>query len=230
MYFKDEEEYQEYLEKNEIMEVASQIHEYENNFFRFSEEGDILLDQSKCKKSMKNIDSYSSCLGWIMLDDGKTMALLKNSFGDVYRSLSIDEYYIALYNNILMPQIAKQLQNQSATYYFAKRSAKKSPKNNTRYVLTLDFKNKDEELIHGSDILKEESYDATELRMQKLVEILEDYLIEKGFNMQDIERTRIDFIRQAFFQKFIKQLDEHNENWGVLVDRENNSVRNGSSV
>lgn len=26
MYFKDEEEYQEYLEKNEIMEVASQIH------------------------------------------------------------------------------------------------------------------------------------------------------------------------------------------------------------
>lgn len=220
MYFKDKAEYEKFLNKNEIEDVEGNLVVHNNNFFQWSNEGDILLEYSKCRKSGKSIEDYSSCIGWILLNDGKTMALLKNSFGDTYRDLPLEDYYIALYNNVLMPQIARQLKNESADYYFVKR-----PKNNLKNILTIDFKDKDEELISGNDILTENSNSIDILDIDKLLENLEDYLIEKGFSSQDIERVRIDFIKQSFFNKFIQQLDEHNGNWGILENDKNHSVR-----
>lgn len=226
MYFKDRKEYERYLNKNEIVDSNNEANNREQNFFQWSDEGDILLTQSKCKKSMQDVGQYASCIGWILLDNGTTMALLKNSFGDIYRELSKEDYYIALYNNILMPQIARQLQNQSASYYFTKMAeTAKKPKNNTRYIMTLDFKRKDDEFVSGNEILEKNQYNTTILETKKLLEVLEDYLIERGFASQDIERVKIDFIKQSFFNKLIQQLDEHNGNWGILVNHKENSVR-----
>lgn len=220
MYFKDKNEYRKFLDKNQIEDFDNSVEKYNKNFFQWSEEGEILLEYNKCQKSAKSIEDYSSCIGWILLNDGKTMALLKNSFGDTYRDLPLEDYYIALYNNLLIPQIARQLGNKSANYYFTK-----IPNKNIKYILTIDFKNKDEELISGNDILTENNNSTDILDIDKLLENLEDYLIEKGFSSQDMEKVRIDFIKQCFFNKFIQQLDEHNGNWGILEDYKNHSVK-----
>ena len=73
-----------------------------------------MIENSILRKSTIDVDNYTNCLDWNMLKDNETMVLLKRPFGDIYRELSIDDYYIAIYNNILLPQIAKQLENESA--------------------------------------------------------------------------------------------------------------------
>jgi len=221
MYFKNEEEYKNYLKENEIESKEHAIEKFSNNFFNWTEEGEILLDRQAYQKSFKNIEEYSSCVGWILLNDGKTMALLKHPFGDIYRDLSLDDYYIALYNNILMPQIAKQLQNEAASYYLAK----KDKNDKRKYVLTLDFKEKNQELVEGNTIFERSGYPKDIIRIDKILEILEDYLIEKGFYATDIERVKKDFVKQSFFNKFIKQLDEHNGNWSILENNKDHLVK-----
>ncbi len=68
-----------------------------------------MIENSILRKSTIDVDNYTNCLDWNMLKDNETMVLLKRPFGDIYRGLSIDDYYIAIYNNMLLPQIAKQL-------------------------------------------------------------------------------------------------------------------------
>ncbi len=217
MFFKDKKEYEDYLSKNQV----SISNENTQKYFSWSEDGEILIENSILRKSTIDVDNYTNCLDWNMLKDNETMVLLKRPFGDIYRELSIDDYYIAIYNNILLPQIAKQLENESAKYYIAKDKDRK----NGKKIVTIDFKRKDEELIHGEDILERMGESIRELNIQKLLDTTEDYLIEKGYYNQDIENIKKDFIKQSFFNKFIKQFDENNHNWGILVNFRLNSAR-----
>lgn len=217
MFFKDKKEYEDYLSKNQV----SISNENTQKYFSWSEDGEILIENSILRKSTIDVDNYTNCLDWNMLKDNETMVLLKRPFGDIYRGLSIDDYYIAIYNNILLPQIAKQLGNESAKYYIAKDKDRK----NGKKIVTIDFKRKDEELIHGEDILERMGESIRELNIQKLLDTTEDYLIEKGYYNQDIENIKKDFIKQSFFNKFIKQFDENNHNWGILVNFRLNSAR-----
>ena len=198
MYFKDEEEYKKYLDKNKIDNNEKNLIKYTQNFFEFSKEGDILLRKNNYQDSQIDVEQYCACKQWILLNDGKTMCLLKNSFGDIYRDLPLKDYYIALYNNILMPQIANQLQNESAIYYFAKIINKENQKDNRRYILTLDFKNKDENLLLGEEILGDYS---NTLNINEILEKLENYLKEKNIPLENIRRIKTDFIKQSFFKK-----------------------------
>lgn len=118
MFFKDEEEYKKYLEKNKINKEI----EGKSNFFNMSENGEVLLESSKSCSSSLDITNYTNCLGWILLSDKKTMGLLKLPFGDVYRNLTKEQYETAIYNNILLPQIARQFQNE--LYSQARKSQK----------------------------------------------------------------------------------------------------------
>ena len=196
MFFKDKKEYEDYLSKNQV----SISNENTQKYFGWSEDGEILIENSILRKSTIDVDNYTNCLDWNMLKDNETMVLLKRPFGDIYRELSIDDYYIAIYNNILLPQIAKQLGNESAKYYIAKDKDRK----NGKKIVTIDFKRKGEELIHGEDILERMGENIRELNIQKLLDTTEDYLIEKGYYNQDIENIKKDFIKQSFFNKFIK--------------------------
>ena len=222
MFFKDEEEYKKYLEKNKINKEI----EGKSNFFNMSENGEVLLESSKSCSSSLDITNYTNCLGWILLSDKKTMGLLKLPFGDIYRNLTKEQYETAIYNNILLPQIARQFQNDSAIYYIAKRGkARNKYDANRRYILTLDFKEKDEELIYGEDILERMKYDINELRIEHLLYAIEDYLIEIGVKNQDIENARKDFIKQTIYNRFVKQADENNHNWGILVNQKTKKTR-----
>ena len=124
MFFKDKKEYEDYLSKNQV----SISNENTQKYFSWSEDGEILIENSILRKSTIDVDNYTNCLDWNMLKDNETMVLLKRPFGDIYRGLSIDDYYIAIYNNILLPQIAKQLGNESAKYYIAKDKDRKNGK------------------------------------------------------------------------------------------------------
>ena len=115
MFFKDKKEYEDYLSKNQV----SISNENTQKYFSWSEDGEILIENSILRKSTIDVDNYTNCLDWNMLKDNETMVLLKRPFGDIYRGLSIDDYYIAIYNNILLPQIAKQLGNESAKYWLS---------------------------------------------------------------------------------------------------------------
>ena len=97
MFFKDKKEYEDYLSKNQV----SISNENTQKYFSWSEDGEILIENSILRKSTIDVDNYTNCLDWNMLKDNETMVLLKRPFGDIYRGLSIDDYYIAIYNNIL---------------------------------------------------------------------------------------------------------------------------------
>lgn len=145
--FKDIEACKAYLDKQEVS--VSSIDEY--NYFQYSENGEIIIKNQDYNISTINVGDYTNCINWILLKDNRTMALLKRPFGDIYRKLNKEQYNIALYNNILLPQIAKQLQNESAIYYIVEGN---KLSNNMRHLLTIDFKNENEELIHGEEILE----------------------------------------------------------------------------
>lgn len=224
---------QEYLKENEV--IYNDINKLPVDYFQVDEKGNLLLDTKKCYKSERNVESYATCIGWIMLDSGR-MALIKNFFGDIYRNrLSVEDYNLSKYNNILIPEIARQLQNNSAQYYFIK----KEESNNT-YLLTMNFLDMDseEKLIEGNDILldsikdeiegktEEESEDiqvdaVAELEISKILEKLEIYLINNNCCQEDIDTVKRDFIKQSILNKFIKQSDENNGNWGIIRNRDN---------
>ena len=68
-------------------------------------------------------------------------------------------------------------------------------------------------------------YDINELRIEQLLYAIEDYLIEIGSKSQDIENTRKDFIKQTIYNRFVKQADENNHNWGILVNQKTKKTR-----
>lgn len=210
--FKDIEEKKEYLQNNRVI---IDINDLPKDYFEWDEEGNILLDSSKCVKSDIDIDNYTCCIGWIMLQDSK-MALLKNFFGDIVRNMSTKDYKTAKYNNILIPELARQFQNEATEYYFTKRAKSKT---SIDFLMSLDFRNKErgEELIQGDDILE----NVKEMSIENILTQLEEYLITQGTFSEDIEKVKTKFIKQSIFNKFVKQVDENNGNWGIIRDKFN---------
>lgn len=216
--FKDIESYKLYLDKQEVS--VSSIDEY--NYFQHSENGEIIIKNRDYNISGIDVGDYTNCINWILLKDNRTMALLKRPFGDVYRNLNKEQYDIALYNNILLPQIAKQLQNESAIYYIVEGN---ELSNNMRHLLTIDFKNESEELIHGEEILEQADGDINELNIKNIMALIEKYLLSSGVRSQDITIIKREFIKQSLYNRFVKQSDENNHNWGILINNENNRAR-----
>ena len=209
MFFKDREEYEKYLQKNEIEEYMYG----QENYFNWTEDGYIKLESDKFLKSNKDVSKYTNCMGWRLLSDGKTMVLIKRPFGDIYRDLSLQDYYKTIYNNIILPQVAKRFQISSATYYLAKKDSKKKTKGyEPTYIVTKDFKHKDEELIHGETILEENEADINELNINQLIDNIMIYLERNGYTNANREQIRREFIKQSFFNRFVKQVDENNHN------------------
>lgn len=215
MFFKDKKEYEEYLEKNEVAENI----DGKENYFNWTEDGYIKLEKNKFLKSYRDVSRYTNCMGWRILSDKKTMVLIKRPFGEIYRTLSKENYDKSIYNNIVMPQIAKQFRIESAIYYLAK---KDKPKNKSegqqKYIVTKDFREQDEELIHGEEMLEENNQDTNELNIENLIHNIILYIENKGYINSDKEQIRKEFIKQSFFNRFVKQVDENNHNWGLLVN------------
>lgn len=216
--FKDLKEYEKYLRNKKIDSIDIS----EENYFEHSVNGEIIIGNKDYNNSAIEVSNYTNCIKWILLKDKRTMALLKYPFGDVYRNLSKEQYDISLYNNILLPQIAGQMQSESAKYYIAEPN---KASNNRRHLVTIDFKNPSEELIYGEEILEQTDGDINELNIQNIINHLKAYLVKEQIKSQDIESIKREFIKQSLFNRFVKQSDENNHNWGILLNQENNRAR-----
>ena len=188
--FEDIEAYKTYLDKQEVK--VSRLDE--NNYFQHSKNGEIIINDRDYNISAINMEEYTNCINWILLKDNRTMALLKYTFGDIYRNLSREQYDIALYNNVLLPQIAKQFQNESAIYYIVEGN---KLSNNMKHLLTIDFKKRNEELIHGEEILEQAGGDINELNIKNIIALIEKYLSNLGVKNQDIITIKREFIKQS---------------------------------
>ncbi len=214
--FKSKDEYEEYLYRNKIDTTDLDT----DNYFEHSENGEIIINKKDYKISSLDVERYTNCINWILLKDQKTMALLKRPFGDIYRNLNKEQYEIALYNNILLPQVARQFQNKSAMYYIVG-----GKRNHTKTILTIDFKNSNEELVHGEEILQETSGNINELNIKNIIREIEEYLKQRGFRNQDIDTIKKEFIKQSLYNRFVKQTDENNHNWGVLINNQDKKAQ-----
>lgn len=216
--FIDKEEYQEYLEKQKV-ELSNLD---EANYLQRAENGEIIINKKDFNISAIDVERYTNCINWILLKDNKTMALIKRPFGDIYRQLDKKQYDISLYNNILLPQIAKQLQCETAMYYLVKSG---KSKNSPKQILTIDFKKPNEGIIHGEKILEEVNGDINELNIQDLTRETHKYLEKKNIKSKDIDIIEKEFIKQSFYNRFVKQADENNHNWGILLNEKETRAR-----
>jgi len=94
-----------------------------------------------------------------------------------------------------------------------------------KQILTVDFKKKNEELVHGEEILEESDGNINELNIQSIMKYINKYLNEKGFKSQDIDTIKKEFIKQSLFNRFVKQTDENNHNWGILLNEKEKRAR-----
>ncbi len=216
--FTDKEGYKEYLEKQKV-ELSNLD---ETNYLQRAENGEIIINKKDFNISAIDVERYTNCINWILLKDNKTMALIKRPFGDIYRQLDKKQYDISLYNNILLPQIAKQLQCETAMYYLVKSG---KSKNSPKQILTIDFKKPNEEIIHGEKILEEVNGDINELNIQDLTRETHKYLEKKNIKSRDIDIIEKEFIKQSFYNRFVKQADENNHNWGILLNEKETRAR-----
>ena len=216
--FKDKQDYEKYIEKQKVTNADLR----EENYFEHNDNGEIILKKQDYNTSALDVEKYTNCVNWVLLKDQKTMALLKRPFGDIYRELTKEQYYVSLYNNILLPQIAKQFQNKSAQYYIV---AGNKFNRNMKQILTVDFKKKNEELVHGEEILEESDGNINELNIQSIMKHINKYLNEKGFKSQDTDTIKKEFIKQSLFDRFVKQTDENNHNWGILLNEKEKRAR-----
>lgn len=93
------------------------------------------------------------------------------------------------------------------------------------YIVTKDFKDKDEELIHGEEILEANSADTKELNVNQLIYQLMSYIEQNEYKNIDKEQIRRNFIKQSFFNRFVKQVDENNHNWALLLNEYDKTAR-----
>ena len=138
----------------------------------------------------------------------------------------LENYHKSIYNNIVLPQLAKQFQVSSAIYYLAKKDSKRKTKGYEQtYIITKDFKDKGEELIHGEEILAENGADINELNINQLIDNIMKYLERNGYTNANREQIRREFVKQSFFNRFVKQVDENNHNWALLIDEFDKTAR-----
>ena len=237
--------FEEFFKKNKInlKRIKTVLRNYDKD-----EEGNMMIKQGMFVVSRQSVMNYNFSDSWIFISQpgvldrqgiaGK-MALVKS-----YIVTKAPEHYsgyekeLAIANNFVMPEIAKQFQLEAAEYYnvvfedceelqknenFKNYGGIKKQKivPNKRYLLTPSFMNNNEELVHFGDILRYYS----ELRVSNMLEDIEKYLQRRHVPKTDIEKIKQDFIKQCIFHKFINFTDEHNLNSGILVSKDNEGIR-----
>ena len=226
-----------FLRENAISQTRAKtmVKDYE-----YDEQGNLIIKSNRFIVSKTPVSNYSFTNGWILLlqpgvinregVQGR-MALVKTHIGDKF-----PEYYqgidaeITMANNFILPEIAKQFGLDVAEYYNVSFEDCEELQNKDnyrtigktkiqkiepekRYLLTLSFKNSDEELIHYADIVSSRY----ELCASKMLEQIVQYLQIRRISQEDIENIKRNFIKQCIFNKFIDYSDEHNLNGGILV-------------
>lgn len=217
------------MEKEKIMHLINFYEEFrkyngQSRYFLYSSEykdneGYICIDKIPYIHVQKQHGAGHHALGYIILPDGN-MYFLKR--------MSSSEDEIQMYNNIVVPQIAKQFEVEAAEYLIC-------TKGKEIYLLSPSFLKKDEYIIYGTDMFDLTKYHDIDI-MDMDVDIFEDldidsslvdienYLFVSDVSKNKIESIQGEFLKQCFLNKFIEQSDEKPENTGI-VKEENGTFR-----
>lgn len=63
------------------------------------------------------------------------------------------------------------------------------------------------------------------MNIKNIMNFIEKYLLNLGIKSQDIATIKREFVKQSLYNKFVKQSDENNHNWGILINSEDNRAR-----
>lgn len=181
---------------------------YLNNPEFRTEEGYLDLDKIPYTKLKKYYWEGHYSLGYVMFPD-ESIFFMKNTEKN-------DK--IHLFNNIIIPEIAKQAGIETAFYLIAY-----SANNDKLYLLSPNFLNKNEELIYDFEMVNKSLYTNNDeiyknLDIDFLLNNRYNYLSSRGVPAKHIEKMQNEFLIQSFFSKFIDQTDEKMENTALIVD------------
>lgn len=178
--------------------------------------GNLVLSERDYCDSRIDIRKYNYCKKWILLRN-LSMAIVKSRIPDKEEAnkYSKSEREVLVANNFLMPVLADVFQLEAAEYYNARFTDKKDKDFNPNqiYLLSPSFLRKNEELVHLANIVGED-----ELQVSKMLEKIEGWLRLRKCPETDIERVKMDFIKQTIFNRYIDFSDEHNLNAGIIVN------------
>jgi len=165
--------------------------------------------------------------GWYLLPNDNPCLMKKMlSFMGQYGKVENAHYQPEEYNAMICQALAEIFELPSAKYYMAK-------KNGNEYMLTPDFLRDGEELIHIARIEetitgKKQSTTAIQGETKKISQMhqyLEEYLRNYQYKGKKLEETQIqivllDYIKQKFFNRFVKNTDEHVFNTAIVINGE----------
>lgn len=199
--------YEEFKRYNGQSKYFLQRSDYRND------EGYIYIDKIPYIHTQKQHGAGHHALGYIILPDGN-MYFLKR--------MSSSEDEIQMYNNIVVPQIAKQFGVEATEYVIC-------TKGNELYLLSPSFLEKDENIIYGTDMFDLTKYpdiDIMDMNVGYFEDLdinssltdIESYLSSRNVSRDEIESIQGKFLQQCFLNKFIEQSDEKPENTGIIKE------------
>lgn len=179
----------------------------------FDKDGYFDLDKKSYQKRDKKIQgNYSSCKGWITIDDQEI--LLKTIEEDESIFFNPLERDIELYNNILVPELLEMINIKHAKYYLGRNKDK-------RYIMTPSFLQKGQKIVPGSEIIEDEA--KSEI-IEEHLKSIEEYLRNKGIQEEKIEEYKNKHLQKLFISKWLGIVDFHTDNWGIIEDKNGNVV------
>lgn len=162
--------------------------------------------------------------GWYFLPT-EELCLKKKmlSFMGQYKKFEENKFQPEEYNAMICPALAEMFGLTSAKYFMAKEKG-------TEYMLTPNFLEKGEELIHIARIEefatgKKQSTNAIQgasKRISDMYRYLEKYLESHEFEGEKLDESQknkvlLQFLEQKFFNRFIKSTDEHVFNTAIII-------------
>ena len=218
-----------FMEKERIMTLINFYEEFKryngrSRYFLQSLEykdhkGYLCIDKIPHIHNQRQHGTGYHALGYIILPDGN-MYFLKR--------MSSSEDEIQMYNNIVVPQIAKQFGVEAAEYIIC-------TKGNELYLLSPSFLKENENIVYGTDMFDLAKYpdmdimdmevgDFEDLDINSSLIDIESYLLARNVSKDEIEGIQEKFLQQCFLNKFIEQSDEKPENTGIIKE-ENGTFR-----
>ncbi len=180
-----------------------------------TDEGYWNLDKIPYKNIEEQIaqkDSYSK-IQCIKIDERK--------FYKKYFDGNIEDFdeKIEWYNSILLAYILKQINLNHARYFLAVEKGKK-------FLVSPSFLKEGERLVLGDEILGEDFWNSKEnIGIDEKLEKMEEYLHNKGASAEEIQKVKLEHLKQIFAVKFLGAKNFHSGNWGIIENEDREFVR-----
>lgn len=192
-------------------------------FLRTDRKG-VTFQEDEYAVTNRALKGYTTALCEIMLKGGNT-CIVKNKIGDVLGSINEQGKTISVYNNIILPYLGESFFGIDTVKYYIARFTDPNNKlmldSENQYLITLDAKQDEEEIIEGWQMIKQIGMNELEESFTYRMFATEEYLRIQNVFEHQIQQTTDELIRQEIFKKFIRYVDNQNTNWSIAIHGRN---------